>query len=175
MKKILFVMTFAMTAAGVFADTPIQLALTPDIALYPRTDFVRGLTLEIWGENPQAGLAIGFVNGSSGQSSGLSIGLANYADSYTGVQIGFINLSTDNFFGAQFACVNVAQGTFQGFQGGFVNISEDTTGAQIGGFNYAEKLNGMQFGFINVAMNNEPFTAFPQQLSPVFPFLNWSF
>jgi len=168
-------MTFAAAAASVFADTPIQLALTPDIALYPRTDFVRGLTLEVWGENPQAGLALGFVNGSTGESSGLSIGLANYADSYTGVQIGFANLSTDNFVGAQLAAVNVSQGKFLGFEGGFVNVSEDTTGLQIGGFNYAERLNGVQLGFVNIAMNNAPFTEFPQQLSPVFPFFNWSF
>jgi hypothetical protein len=175
MKKILFVMTFAVTAASAFADTPIQLALTPDIALYPRTDFVRGLTLEIWGENPQAGLAIGFVNGSTGDSAGLSVGLANYADSYTGVQWGLVNLSTENFIGAQLGWVNVAQGTFQGLEWGFVNISEDTTGLQVGGFNYAEKLDGVQVGFVNVARNNALFTEFPQQLSPVFPFVNWSF
>jgi hypothetical protein len=162
-------------AASLYADTPIQLSLTPDIALYPRDTMVKGLSLSIWGENPQQSLAIGFVNGSTGDSGGLSWGLFNYAESYTGVQLGWVNVSTEHFVGFQDAWVNYAQGTFKGLQYGVVNISEDTTGLQLGVVNYAEKLHGVQIGLVNVAMNNPAFTEFPDKLAPGFPFFNWSF
>ena len=136
---------------------------------------VKGLSLSIWGENPQQSLAIGFVNGSTGDSGGLSWGLFNYAESYTGVQLGWVNVSTEHFVGFQDAWVNYAQGTFKGLQYGVVNISEDTTGLQLGVVNYAEKLHGVQIGLVNVAMNNPAFTEFPDKLAPGFPFFNWSF
>jgi len=157
------------------ADTPIQLSLTPDIALYPKTDTVQGLSLNIWGENPRSGLAIGFVNGSTGDSSGLSWGLFNYAESYSGVQWGAVNISTENFIGWQNGYLNISQGTFTGFESGLLNISEDTTGLQLGFVNYALKLNGVQIGFVNVAMNNSWFKEFPDQLATGFPIVNWSF
>lgn len=155
--------------------TPIQLSLIPDIALYPRTTLVKGLSLNIWGENPQQGLAIGFVNGSTGDSEGLSIGIINYDESYKGVQWGAFNISTESFYGWQNGWVNVAQGSFTGFQLGFVNVAEDTKGLQLGWINYAETLNGVQGGLINIARNNPPFREFPDKLSPVFPIINWSF
>jgi hypothetical protein len=162
-------------AASLHADTPIQLSLTPDIALYPRDTTVKGFSLNIWGENPQQSFTLGFVNGSTGDSGGLSWGLVNYAESYTGVQLGWINVSTEHFVGLQDGWVNYAQGTFKGLQYGVVNISEDTTGLQLGLVNYAEKLHGVQIGLVNVAMNNPVFTDFPDKLSPGFPFFNWSF
>ena len=136
---------------------------------------VKGFSLGIWSENPQTRFTLGFVNGSTGDSGGLSVGLVNYAESYTGIQWGVVNLSTANFTGWQNGWVNVAQGTFTGFQLAFVNVSENTTGVQAGWLNYAQELNGVQLGLINVAMNNPPFTQFPDKLAPVFPFLNWSF
>lgn len=176
MKKVTYlIITLIAGASSLRADTPINLSLIPDIALYPRTEMVRGLSLSIWGENPQAGLAIGFVNGSTGDSGGLSIGVINYAESYTGVQWGAFNISTENFTGWQNGWVNVAQGTFTGFELGFVNVSENTTGAQFGWINYAESLHGVQAGLINVAMNNPAFHDFPDKLAPVFPIINWSF
>jgi hypothetical protein len=136
---------------------------------------VKGLSLSIWGENPQQSLAIGFVNGSTGDSAGLSWGLFNYAESYTGVQLGWVNVSTEHFVGFQDGWINYAQGTFKGLQYGLVNISEDTTGLQLGVVNYAEKLHGVQIGLVNMAMNNPAFTEFPDKLAPGFPFFNWSF
>jgi len=156
-------------------QAPIQLSLAPDIALYPRTTVVRGLSLNIWGENPQSGVALGFVNGSTGQSSGFSWGLVNYAETYTGVQWGLVNSSTQNFTGWQSGCVNVTQGTFTGFESGVVNVSEDTTGFQLGVVNYAERLNGVQLGLANFAMNNAWFTDLPDNLATGFPIVNWSF
>jgi len=157
------------------ADTPIQLSLTPDIAWYPRDTMVRGFALNIWGENPQLSMNIGFINGSTGDSGGFSIGLVNYAASYTGVQFGVVNVSTESFVGWQHAYVNIAQGTCNGFQWGLVNYAGAMRGFQLGFVNYAEKLNGLQIGAINMAMNNPWFDQFPDKLATGFPILNWSF
>jgi len=175
MKNTLIIAALVAGAASVYADTPIQLSLTPDIALYPRDTTVNGFSLNIWGENPQQSLNIGFVNGSTGDSAGFSWGLVNYDESYTGVQLGWVNVSTKSFVGFQDGWINYDQGTFKGLQYGMVNISQDTTGLQLGLVNYAEKLHGVQIGLVNVAMNNPAFTDFPDKLSPGFPFFNWSF
>jgi hypothetical protein len=166
----------ALGAAGLQAGTPIQLSLTPDIALYSRDTEVHGLALDIWGENPQASLNIGLVNGSTGESSGLSYGLVNYAESYTGVQLGWVNISTGHFTGLQDGWVNLATGGLSGLQYGVVNISKvETKGLQLGVFNYANKLDGLQIGLVNIAPNNPAFDEFPDKLAPGFPILNWSF
>lgn len=175
MKTRILTIASSLAALNVLADTPIQLSLTPDIALFPRDTTVNGLTLNIWGQNPQGALALGFVNGSTGNSAGLSIGLINYAQSYSGVQWGAINISTENFIGWQHGWINVAQGTFSGFQLAFVNVAEDATGFQLGAVNYAQNLRGLQIGVINIAMNNAMFDRFPDQLATGFPILNWSF
>jgi hypothetical protein len=176
MKKQLILAGLVITAASVRADTPIQLSLTPDIALFPKDTLVRGLALNIWGQNPQTSLNLGLVNGSTGDSAGFSWGLANYADSYRGVQFGWVNLSYENYVGWQQGWVNIAQGTFTGFQSGLINVSESTTGFQLGVINYAQTLKGVQIGFVNLAMNNQVFfEELPDQLAPGFPILNWSF
>ena len=175
MKSKLAMITLLTGAASLHADTPIQLSLVPDIALYPRTTVVRGFALNIWGENPQTSLNIGFINGSTGDSAGLSWGIVNYAESYRGLQWGAVNVSFENFEGWQNGYINVAQGNFTGFQSGLINVSENTTGFQLGVFNYAQSLNGLQIGLINVAMNNPVFDEFPDKLAPGFPILNWSF
>jgi hypothetical protein len=175
MKRNLLILTSITALAQAHADTPIQLSLTPEIALYPRDTVVNGFALDIWGENPQTSFNLGFVNGSTGDSAGLSIGLVNYAESYRGVQWGAVNVSTENFLGWQNGYVNVDLGTFTGFQVAFINVATDATGFQLGAVNYAGKLDGLQIGFINVAMNNSWFDQLPNQLATGFPILNWSF
>jgi hypothetical protein len=162
-------------AASLHADTPIQLSLTPDIALYPKDTLVQGVSLNIWGENPQNGLHLGLVNGSTGDSSGLSYGLANYAESFAGVQIGWVNVTTEHFAGVQDGWVNISQGTFKGVQYGVVNVAEAASGLQLGVVNYAKQLKGVQIGVVNVAMNNSWFDKFPDQFARGFPIFNWSF
>jgi hypothetical protein len=154
----------------------LQLSLTPDIALHSKDKEIRGLSLGIWGENPQHSLTLGIVNGSAGKSGGFSwaFGL-NYADSYTGVQWAFVNVSQGDFVGWQSAAVNYSAGTFVGLQSGFVNYAKDFKGLQWGAVNYAEKLEGVQIGFLNIAVNNGWFDQFPDKLATAFPFVNWSF
>ena len=176
MKKILTMSLLVSGAAGLKADESVfQASLTPDIAIHSRSTQINGLALSIWGENPQHALSLGFVNGSTGDSMGLTWGLVNYAESYTGVAWGIINVSTKNFFGWQDGMVNFSQGTFIGLQSGWINGSQDFYGLQLGLVNYSENLRGVQVGFVNVARNNPWFTEFPNKLATGFPIVNWSF
>ncbi len=130
-----------------------QASLTPDIALQSRDTIVKGLSLNIWGENEQRALTLGFVNGSSGDSRGVSLGLANYAESYTGMQWSFLNLSNDQLLGWQAGVVNVA-GEMNGLQTALVNITDTMSGVQLGAFNYTKELQGMQLGLVNIGLDN---------------------
>ena len=156
MKKLLTVLAGVMVASGVVAgEKPIQLSLTPGIAIFDRSETIEGLTLSVWGENPQSGLALGIVNGSTGQSAGLSIGILNYADNYTGLQWGLVNYTKQDVVGWQGgfclglvgSVVNYAGGTMKGFQCGVVNYAGSLTGLQLGLVNYAaEAKSGAQIG-----------------------------
>jgi hypothetical protein len=177
MKKILGIAVLVIGAVCVQAEESfLQLSLTPDVALKSRETTIKGISLNLWGENPQQGLSLGIVNGSTGQSSGFSwaIGL-NYAESYTGVQWALVNVSKTSFVGWQAGVVNYAWGTFKGLQSGGVNIAQDATGVQLGWVNYTESLKGVQIGFVNIVMKNGWFDEFPNKLAKVFPFVNWSF
>lgn len=177
MKKLIILTALAISAAGLKAEDThfFQASLTPDIAIYPKTAEIHGIMLNIWGENPQQCLHLGFINGSTGDSAGFSWGLVNYADSYTGVQWGIVNYSNDSFTGWQSGWVNYNVGNFKGFQSGLVNVSADAQGLQFGFLNYADKLNGVQIGFINVINSNPWFDEFPDKLARGFPIVNWSF
>lgn len=175
MKRIITILGLALAITGAKAEEKFfQLSLIPDIAIYPRETHIKGLALNIWGENPQTALNLGFVNGSTGDSAGLSWGLVNYADDYTGVHWGMVNWCKGSFTGWQNAWVNVSQ-DFKGLQSGLINYSENTTGVQFGLVNYTEKMNGLQIGAINVIRDNPWFTEFPNKLATGFVFVNWSF
>ena len=178
MKKLLTVLVGAMIAGGVVvASEPIQLSLTPDIAIFSRTERIEGLALSIWGENPQTALALGIVNGSTGQSEGLSWSwILNYADNYTGVQWALVNYTKSDFLGWQGGFVNYTDGSMKGFQGGAVNYAGRLTGLQLGFVNYAETAeNGVQIGVVNLIPSNPWFTGLPDELAPGMIFVNWRF
>ncbi|MGH7951331.1 MAG: LA_2272 family surface repeat-containing protein [Limisphaerales bacterium] len=205
MKKILILTVVALGSTSLRADDSMpptnmstmpedaacfQASLTPAIAIHPRTTEINGLALNIWGENPQHSFNLGIVNGSTGDSSGFSVGVVNYDDSYVGVQWGVVNCSKESFSGWQWGLVNdangifngwqegvvnISKGTFTGWQDGWVNVSEEVHGLQTGIVNYAEDLNGVQIGLANIAVNNGWFDDFPDQLAKGFPLVNWSF
>jgi len=184
MKKLLAVLVGVMGMSSVMASEPIQLSLTPDVSLFGRSERIEGLALSIWGENPQSALAIGFVNGSTGQSVGLSVGLLNYADSYTGLQWGLVNYTGQDFTGWQGgfclglvgSVVNYTGGTLTGFQCGVVNYAGDLNGLQLGIVNYAEKAKaGVQVGIVNIMPRNEWFSKLPDELAPGMIIVNWCF
>ena len=162
MKRISAILLVCAATCSVLAEEKfLQLSLTPGIALQPRDAVIAGISLNIWGENEQRALTIGFVNGSTGESAGLSWGIVNYAERYTGLELGFVNYVSEEFTGVQLGGVNVA--------------ASHATGLQLGFVNYAASLQGVQLGFINVIEDNTWFENFPDKLAVVFPFVNWSF
>ena len=172
----LIVSAASITALKVEASQGFQASLTPDIAIHSRTTEIDGLMLSIWGENPQHGFAIGFVNGSISDSSGLTVSLVNYSDTYKGVALGIINVNNTSYVGWQQGFINVAQDEFKGFQSaGLLNYSKTMTGLQLGLINYTENLHGVHIGLANIAMNNSWFNDFPHKLATGFPIVNWSF
>jgi hypothetical protein len=152
-------------ATGALAQTrPFQLSLTPDIAIASKTTRIEGVSLNIWGENPQSAIALGIVNGSTGDSSGLSLGfLGNYAENYTGVQLGWV--------------ANYASGTMKGLQGAAFNYAGRLHGVQLGFVNFAETSDkGVQIGLINIMNQTQRwFAGFPNQLAPAMVLVNWRY
>jgi hypothetical protein len=146
-KTLLLCVVSCVISSSVFAETQaFQASLVPSIALHERTQRIEGVTLSIWGENPQKSLALGFVNGTSGDSIGCSLAFfANYADRYQGAQFGMVNANNDLY------------------------------GVQFGFFNYTKTAKtGVQIGFINVVSQNKTwFSNFPNEIAPVMIFINW--
>ena len=181
MKKLLIISACIVSVVSLRAEEFFQASLTPDIAIHSRTTQINGLALSIWGENPQSAFALGFVNGSTGDSKGFTWSLFNYADSYTGVAWGLVNYSTTSFTGWQggiLFCpciVNISKGKFTGFQEGVVNCAQEFHGFQLALVNYTENLHGVQIGLVNIALNNPWFHEFPDKLATGFPIVNWSF
>jgi hypothetical protein len=186
MKKLFVSLLITAGLAGAVAaqTRPFNISLTPDIAVYDRTTEIRGITLSIWGENPQKSLALGLVNGTVGNSVGLSIGILNYADSYRGLQWGLVNYTENDFLGWQggpfagllVSAVNYTGGTMSGLQLGGVNYAENLTGVQAGLVNYtAGSGPGIQVGLVNLMPQNEWFNELPQELAPAMVLVNWRF
>lgn len=209
MKRIVAVLVGIVVASGSMADSivedggsidsrPIQLSLTPSIAIHDRSETIEGLTIGLWSENPQAAFALGIVNGSTKESAGLTLGVVNYADSYKGLSVGILNYA-DNYKGLQWGVVNYTKqdfsgwqggplfgllgsvvnytgGTMYGFQCGVVNYAGRLTGLQLGVVNYAATAeSGVQIGVINIMPENEWFTELPGELAPGMVLVNWRF
>jgi hypothetical protein len=161
MKRILTILALTLAAVVSKAEESFfQASLTPDIAIQSRETRINGISLNIWGENPQSAFTLGFVNGSTGESKGFSWGIWNYCANYTGVHWGIVNVSHEKFVGWQSGWVNVAK-EFHGFQSGLIN--------------YTETMSGIQLGFVNVIKENPWFSEFPSKLAKGFVFVNWSF
>ena len=174
MKKILSLVFAATLFRACAEEAFFQASLTPDIAIQNKDTTIKGITLNIWGENQQTAFAWGIVNGSKGYSGGLSLSFINYAENYTGVHWGVANYSTEKFTGWQGGFLNLGN-EVTGFQSGCVNIAKKMSGVQIGFLNYTEQLNGLQIGFANVVTANSWFKDLPDQLAKGFIFVNWSF
>lgn len=165
MMRFIIVLIGCFFATEALADTQaFQLSLIPDIAIHDTGTHIKGVSLSLWGENPQNAIALGVVNGSTGDSSGLSLGLlANYAQSYEGAHLAFVaNYSSIKFTGLQMAALNYA---------------ERLHGAQLGFINFAGTSDkGVQVGLINIMENTrEWFKNFPGEVAPFMIFVNWRF
>jgi hypothetical protein len=173
-------------ASAVYAQSAaFQASLTPECALHPHDTRIKGVTLSVWGENPQSALSIGFINGSSGNSQGLSLGLVNYSEQYSGAQWSLVNLAEGNvsgwqggpLFGLVGSVLNYCGSDMGGLQTGVVNLTGGMSGVQIGLVNYAQRVDsGLQVGLINLIGNSGGwFTNFPAEVAPGMILVNWKF
>ena len=149
MNKLVLVLLGWLITTGAFAETKgFQMSLVPNVAIYSKTTYIKGVSLNVWGENPQDAFALGVVNGSTGNSSGFSLGLiVNYADSYNGLQIAPVNYAS----------------RLHGLQLGFVNMAMTAEA-------------GVQIGLINIMSQTEEwFSNFPDEVAPGMVFVNWRY
>lgn len=162
MNRILFLFAILVSQHTFAATHPINLSLVPKVAIFGPEERIEGFILSIWGQNPQSAFAIGFVNGSTGDSSGVSLGLVNYTETYTGAHLGTVNWATKKFTGLQW---------------GFVNYAKNLHGVQLGFFNYAANADGaIQIGLINIMEATKTwFSEFPKRVSPFMIIANWRF
>lgn len=196
MKKIMIAAICCMTAAGAWAEIQgFQASFTPEVAIHDKETRINGVTINFWGENPQSALAIGLVNGSTGNSHGFTFfpwigAVFNYAENYTGVHWGWVNWTYGQFTGWQNGIFNYAD-TMIGAQTGIVNYTQNLTGfqwgiangcknfnagLQLGIANYAETTQkGLQIGLVNIMPENEWFSEFPQELAKGMVICNWNF
>ena len=125
-----------------------------------------GLQVGVWNHAGEGyGEQRGIVN-TSGYCAGLQDGFFNWADDLAGVQCGAFNIVYNEMFGAQFdAWWNHANAGY-GVQWGVVNTADYFAGFQCGLFNWANDLDGLQLGLVNVIVNQSIF---------VFPFVNLGF
>jgi hypothetical protein len=134
--------------------------------LYGQCDDFAGLDIGLVGcaAGDFNGLSIGGANIVSDRLVGLQVGLVNWnsnedessARRSIGVQYGFLNYA-DSFLGLQDGWINVSAGNVSGPQYGFMNCACDVTGVQCGslivlGVNVAVgKVGGCQIGIVNYA------------------------
>lgn len=165
MKKWVLVVFCCFFATGAFAETRnFNLSVTPDLAIHSRDTRIAGFSLGIWSENPQDAFTLGIVNGSTGTSSGLSLGLlANYSQNYKGAQLAFI--------------ANYASGNVTGLQWSAFNYATNLHGLQLGFINFADTCDkGVQVGLINIMNQTKQwFTHLPNEVAPGMVLINWRF
>jgi len=126
------------------------------------------------------GLQLGIVNWNGNdrvewekRSIGAQVGIVNYADTFCGVQDGYVNVSSNKLTGVQCSFFNSAN-DLEGLQCGAclifgVNMAfGDVTGCQIGIVNYANTMvKGLQIGIVNIIANDG--------WMPVLPIINGHF
>lgn len=167
MKKLILVALGCAVASGAFA-AGFQASLTPNIAIHDRDTEITGASIGVWNENPspEFNWQLGFVNGATGDSTGVQWfiflpTIYNYAENYTGAQLGIVNYTSDDFVGAQLGMVNIA-GKATGLQWGLVNYS-------------ASARNLFQLGLVNIIADNPWFKNFPGEFAQGMILVNWSF
>jgi len=161
-KKCFLLLVFAililiLSSSPVRAQSrPIQLALVTPIQIFPETD-------------PIGGVRLNLLYGRNVSVTGLDLGLVNHTTtgSTMGLQYGLVGIVDSSFMGWQDCVVNVVQGRSEGLQWGLVNYSNEMSGLQLGLVNYARRMKGLQIGLVNIIRQGGQF--------PVFPIVNWSF
>ena len=194
--KTLSLLTVASTlAVSANAQAFFQAALWPDKQLVPASEDVRGIRLNIFGQNRNmTGIDVGFAHSTTGDFVGFGgvFTLFNHVGgTTTGVQWGIVNFTEGNVLGWQNGAINLSTAEVRGLQTAFVNWNDvgraDLTGLQLGFVNTAQHVNGIQVGFINNAatltgvqlglwnqVDSRAWNRF-DPLPKVFPFINFGF
>jgi hypothetical protein len=176
MKRVsLAAFVLVLAGAAPAGEPAFQASLLPNCAIHPSTATIRGLTLSLWGHNEQRALALGVVNGTIGNSSGLSLGALNYGETYRGAQWGFVNVDSTEFRGWQLGLLNYCDGGVTGLQSGWINYAARLNAVQVGLLNVADRVDfGVQVGLVNIMMQNKQwFGGAPESLAPVMAIVNW--
>jgi hypothetical protein len=150
---------------------PIQLSLVgPTIQLVDDDADIIGVRLSLfYGLNRNVtGLDIGLVSHTRGDSKGVQFGFLGLTDgTFTGWQDNFVNIARERFQGLQHGAVNV-MGTGEGVQWSWAfNRAEYLNGLQFSLVNFAEDMDGVQVGLVNIIRSKRRF--------PVLPIVNWKF
>ncbi len=181
-KKLMIAVLSCAVVSGMAArGAGFQASLTPDIAIQDRDTEINGVSIGVWNENPGSQWQLGFVNGATGDSAGLQSfvflpTIYNYAENYTGVQLGIVNYASGEFIGLQWGFVDIAN-SLTGVQLGAVNLAQSVDGGfQCGVVNYAETAHNLfQLGLVNIIADNAWFSDFPNDLAQGMVIVNWSF
>jgi hypothetical protein len=195
--KILSVLTVASTlAVSANAEALFQASLwAPEPQLVPATEDVRGVRLQVYGENRNvSGVDIGFAHSTTGDfvgfgglftlfnhvggtTTGVQWGVVNFTEGEVrGWQNGWFNINTAKVTGLQMGLLNwndTSTADLSGVQLGFVNIAKHVHGIQFGFINYAVSLKGVQLGLWN-QVDSRDWDQF-EPLPKVFPFVNIGF
>ncbi len=153
---LIIVLPIILSSQAAAQEKPIQLALFNPAQIVPESNSIKGLRINlIYGKNARmTGFDWGFVNHTTSDQ--------------LGIQWGFVGYTEGKFTGWQNNFVSITKGMFTGLQTGFVSYnSSKVNGLQFSFFNYAETLNGLQLGLINVIGKGG--------FLPVFPLFNFSF
>jgi len=140
LKPLLTILLVLLFASNLLAQSsPIQLSLWNPIQIVDESKVVGGFRLSIYGVNSgMTGLDLGIWNETRSQKQ-------------VGLQWGIVGKSLGGFKGWQANTVNISRQTFEGFQSGWVNHhSGKFSGLQFAIVNYAESMNGLQIGLINI-------------------------
>jgi hypothetical protein len=158
MKRAIFtvILLMGLTVGAAAEEHPIQLSLFNPIQIFPETDAITGVRLNIYGKNTTlTGLDLGFIHHlTTGHSKGVQFGLVGWVEA--------------DMSGWQNCMVNINKGTFTGLQWGTVNYTGHAKGMMLGFVNYAESMHGLQIGLVNIIREGAGFF-------PVLPIINWSF
>ena len=181
MKRIFLCLLILLHAGAAGAQATFQFA-APDFRT-PEDPNVEGMRLSVFhGKNQStSGFDLGLIGVSETETltgfslvagmsrvtkamdGAVSIGVINYhTGSDRGVNAAFINKLNDAEKAVDIAFVNIADGATM-FDLGGVNVS-GRSNVQLGFINVTKKIEGFQFGFINVASNG---------FFPVFPIFNF--
>ena len=133
-----------------------------NVGLFCSPDTLRGAQLGAFSSvvyKQMRGLSLaGVINSVGGDMRGVQIsGVSNVVKGGNGVQLSlFNNISSSPFRGVQISALsNVSMGMKRGLQIASANVSSSyMRGLQVGGYNYADTLNGSQIGILNVCVSH---------------------